>query len=82
MLQCVNFMYRKLEFCGLFQDEDSIPLFYNLSDMVIRGQDIPVQLGPLKQLESLMAEVQAWKESAAKTFLMKNSHFTLLEVMF
>uniref|UniRef100_A0A8C8D6R8 [histone H3]-trimethyl-L-lysine(4) demethylase n=1 Tax=Oncorhynchus tshawytscha TaxID=74940 RepID=A0A8C8D6R8_ONCTS len=63
------------------QDEDSIPLFYNLSDMVIRGQDIPVQLGPLKQLESLMAEVQAWKESAAKTFLMKNSHFTLLEVL-
>uniref|UniRef100_A0A8C7FQA6 [histone H3]-trimethyl-L-lysine(4) demethylase n=1 Tax=Oncorhynchus kisutch TaxID=8019 RepID=A0A8C7FQA6_ONCKI len=63
------------------EDEDSIPLFYNLSDMVIRGQDIPVQLGPLKQLESLMAEVQAWKESAAKTFLMKNSHFTLLEVL-
>ncbi|XP_064778606.1 lysine-specific demethylase 5B-B-like isoform X1 [Oncorhynchus masou masou] len=63
------------------QDEDSIPLFYNLSDMVIRGQDIPVQLGPLKQLESLMAEVQAWKESAAKTFLVKNSHFTLLEVL-
>uniref|UniRef100_A0A8L0DUI1 [histone H3]-trimethyl-L-lysine(4) demethylase n=1 Tax=Oncorhynchus mykiss TaxID=8022 RepID=A0A8L0DUI1_ONCMY len=57
MLQCVNFMYRKLEFY------------------------IPVQLGPLKQLESLMAEVQAWKESAAKTFLMKNSHFTLLEVL-
>uniref|UniRef100_A0A4W5KDI6 [histone H3]-trimethyl-L-lysine(4) demethylase n=1 Tax=Hucho hucho TaxID=62062 RepID=A0A4W5KDI6_9TELE len=63
------------------QDEDSIPLFYNLSDMVIRGQDIPVQLGPLKQLESQVAEVQAWKESAAKTFLMKNSHFTLLEVL-
>uniref|UniRef100_A0A673XQF6 [histone H3]-trimethyl-L-lysine(4) demethylase n=1 Tax=Salmo trutta TaxID=8032 RepID=A0A673XQF6_SALTR len=63
------------------QDEDSIPLFCNLSDMVIRGQDIPVQLGPLKQLESLVAEVQTWKECAAKTFLMKNSHFTLLEVL-
>ncbi|CAB1336535.1 unnamed protein product [Coregonus sp. 'balchen'] len=63
------------------QDGDSIPLFDNLSDMVLQGQAIPVQLDHLKQLESLVAEVQAWKESAAKTFLMKNSHFTLLEVL-
>uniref|UniRef100_A0A4W5NLZ4 [histone H3]-trimethyl-L-lysine(4) demethylase n=1 Tax=Hucho hucho TaxID=62062 RepID=A0A4W5NLZ4_9TELE len=64
-----------------FQDGDSIPLFDNLSDMVLRGQAIPVQLDPLNHLESLVTELQAWKESAAKTFLMKNSHFTLLEVL-
>uniref|UniRef100_A0A673XK43 [histone H3]-trimethyl-L-lysine(4) demethylase n=1 Tax=Salmo trutta TaxID=8032 RepID=A0A673XK43_SALTR len=64
-----------------FQDGDSIPLFDELSDMVIRGQAIPVQLDPLKHLEFLVAELQAWKESAAKIFLIKNSHFTLLEVL-
>uniref|UniRef100_A0A4W5NKB9 [histone H3]-trimethyl-L-lysine(4) demethylase n=1 Tax=Hucho hucho TaxID=62062 RepID=A0A4W5NKB9_9TELE len=63
------------------EDGDSIPLFDNLSDMVLRGQAIPVQLDPLNHLESLVTELQAWKESAAKTFLMKNSHFTLLEVL-
>uniref|UniRef100_A0A8C7JDL2 [histone H3]-trimethyl-L-lysine(4) demethylase n=1 Tax=Oncorhynchus kisutch TaxID=8019 RepID=A0A8C7JDL2_ONCKI len=64
-----------------FQDGESIPLFDKLSDMVLRGQAIPVQLDPLKHLEFLVTELQAWKESAAKTFLMKNSHFTLLEVL-
>uniref|UniRef100_A0A6Q2Z6A5 [histone H3]-trimethyl-L-lysine(4) demethylase n=1 Tax=Esox lucius TaxID=8010 RepID=A0A6Q2Z6A5_ESOLU len=60
---------------------DSIPLFNDFSDMVTRGQAIPVHLDPLKQLESLLSEVHAWKESAAKTFLMNNSHFSLLEVL-
>ncbi|XP_028980169.2 lysine-specific demethylase 5B-B isoform X2 [Esox lucius] len=63
------------------QGEDSIPLFNDFSDMVTRGQAIPVHLDPLKQLESLLSEVHAWKESAAKTFLMNNSHFSLLEVL-
>uniref|UniRef100_A0A8C7VCP3 [histone H3]-trimethyl-L-lysine(4) demethylase n=1 Tax=Oncorhynchus mykiss TaxID=8022 RepID=A0A8C7VCP3_ONCMY len=64
-----------------FQDGESIPLFDKLSDMVLRGQAIPVQLDPLKHLEFLVTELQAWKESAAETFLIKNSHFTLLEVL-
>uniref|UniRef100_A0A8C2K4Z1 [histone H3]-trimethyl-L-lysine(4) demethylase n=1 Tax=Cyprinus carpio TaxID=7962 RepID=A0A8C2K4Z1_CYPCA len=53
----------------------------SLSDMVLRAHAIPVRLGPLDQLEVLVSEVQAWKESAAKTFLIKNSYFTLLEVL-
>lgn len=51
-----------------------------LSDLVLRARTIPVQLEPLERLEALVSEVQAWKESAAKTFLLKNSSFTLLEV--
>ncbi|KAL1020953.1 hypothetical protein UPYG_G00006830 [Umbra pygmaea] len=62
-------------------DEDSIPMFSRLSDVVQRGQAIPVHLEPLKQLETLVSEVHAWKEAAAKTFLIKDSHFTLLEVL-
>uniref|UniRef100_A0A673KCU2 [histone H3]-trimethyl-L-lysine(4) demethylase n=1 Tax=Sinocyclocheilus rhinocerous TaxID=307959 RepID=A0A673KCU2_9TELE len=46
-----------------------------------KAHAIPVRLEPLDQLEVLVSEVQAWKESAAKTFLIKNSHFTLLEVL-
>ncbi|XP_039605355.1 lysine-specific demethylase 5B-like isoform X2 [Polypterus senegalus] len=52
-----------------------------LTDLVTRGRLIPVQLDPLARLESLVSEVQAWKECAAKTFLGKNSPFTLLEVL-
>lgn len=51
-----------------------------LSDMVLRGQAIQVHLEPLDRLESLMAQVQEWKESAAATFLQKDSSLTLLEV--
>lgn len=52
-----------------------------LSDMVLRGQAIQVHLEPLDRLESLMVEIQEWKESAAATFLQKDSTFTLLEVL-
>uniref|UniRef100_A0A667YKH1 [histone H3]-trimethyl-L-lysine(4) demethylase n=1 Tax=Myripristis murdjan TaxID=586833 RepID=A0A667YKH1_9TELE len=57
------------------------PVVDNLSDMVLRGQAIQVYLEPLERLESLVGEVQEWKESAATTFLLKNSPFTLLEVL-
>uniref|UniRef100_A0A3B3V7T9 [histone H3]-trimethyl-L-lysine(4) demethylase n=1 Tax=Poecilia latipinna TaxID=48699 RepID=A0A3B3V7T9_9TELE len=53
----------------------------SLSDMLLRGQAIQVQLEPLDRLESLMADVQKWKESAAATFLLKDSTLTLLEVL-
>uniref|UniRef100_A0AAR2JZ80 [histone H3]-trimethyl-L-lysine(4) demethylase n=1 Tax=Pygocentrus nattereri TaxID=42514 RepID=A0AAR2JZ80_PYGNA len=58
-----------------------VPVLDTLSEMVLRGRAIPVQLDPLERLEALVSEVQAWKESAAKTFLLKNSSFTLLEVL-
>ncbi|XP_035513492.1 lysine-specific demethylase 5B-B isoform X1 [Morone saxatilis] len=57
------------------------PMMDSLSDMVLRGQAIQVHLEPLDRLESLMVEVQEWKESAATTFLQKDSTLTLLEVL-
>lgn len=57
-----------------------MPVLDTLSELVLRGRAIPVQLDPLSRLESLVTEVQAWKECAAKTFLMKNSPYSLLEV--
>ncbi|MCI4380721.1 hypothetical protein PGIGA_G00243430 [Pangasianodon gigas] len=58
-----------------------VPVLDTLSDLVLRARAIPVQLEPLERLEALVSEVQAWKESASKTFLLKNSSFTLLEVL-
>ncbi|XP_066559598.1 lysine (K)-specific demethylase 5Ba isoform X3 [Amia ocellicauda] len=58
-----------------------VPVLDTLAELVIRGRAIPVQLDPLARLESLVSEVQAWKECAAKTFLMKNSPYSLLEVL-
>uniref|UniRef100_A0A6Q2X9X9 [histone H3]-trimethyl-L-lysine(4) demethylase n=1 Tax=Esox lucius TaxID=8010 RepID=A0A6Q2X9X9_ESOLU len=58
-----------------------IPVLDTLTDLVSRAKIIPVWLDPLARLEALISDVQAWKESAAKTFLMKNSPYSLLEVL-
>ncbi|XP_017265109.1 lysine-specific demethylase 5B-B isoform X2 [Kryptolebias marmoratus] len=63
------------------QASGCILLVDSLSDMVLRGQAIQVQLEPLERLESLLADVQQWKESTATTFLQKDSTLTLLEVL-
>ncbi|XP_010730368.2 lysine-specific demethylase 5B-B isoform X3 [Larimichthys crocea] len=63
------------------QASGGVPMMDSLSDMVLRGQAIQVHLEPLDRLESLMVEVQEWKESAATTFLQKDSTLTLLEVL-
>lgn len=57
-----------------------MPVLDTLVELVTRGRCIPVHLSPLPRLESLVAEVQAWKEGAANTFLMENSPYSLLEV--
>ncbi|KAM4587202.1 lysine (K)-specific demethylase 5Ba isoform 1-T1 [Odontesthes bonariensis] len=58
-----------------------IPVLDSLSELVLRAEGIPVRLDPLSRLEALVGDVQSWKESAAKTFLLKNSPFSLLEVL-
>ncbi|XP_029429131.1 lysine-specific demethylase 5B isoform X3 [Rhinatrema bivittatum] len=58
-----------------------VPVLDTLVEFVSRGRSIPVHLDPLPRLQLLVAEVQAWKECAANTFLTKNSPFSLLEVL-
>ncbi|XP_029549584.1 lysine-specific demethylase 5B-B isoform X1 [Salmo trutta] len=58
-----------------------IPVLDTLTDLVSRAKTISVWLDPLARLEALVSDVQAWKEIAAKTFLMKNSPYSLLEVL-
>lgn len=58
-----------------------MPVLDTLIELVTRGRSIPVHLNSLPRLELLVAEVQAWKECAANTFLTENSPYSLLEVL-
>ncbi|MEQ2196393.1 hypothetical protein XENOCAPTIV_024647 [Xenoophorus captivus] len=73
-----RYFYTKTFF--FFQASGCLMMAGSLSDMVLRGQAIQVQLEPLEKLESLMVDVQEWKECAAATFLLKDSTLTLLEL--
>uniref|UniRef100_A0A3P9HBK9 [histone H3]-trimethyl-L-lysine(4) demethylase n=1 Tax=Oryzias latipes TaxID=8090 RepID=A0A3P9HBK9_ORYLA len=63
------------------QSSGCVLMVDSLSDMVLRGQAIQVHLEPLDQLETLLAAVQEWKESAAAAFLQKDLTKNLLEVL-
>uniref|UniRef100_A0A3P9KQV1 [histone H3]-trimethyl-L-lysine(4) demethylase n=1 Tax=Oryzias latipes TaxID=8090 RepID=A0A3P9KQV1_ORYLA len=63
------------------QSSGCVLMVDSLSDMVLRGQAIQVHLDPLDQLETLLAAVQEWKESAAAAFLQKDLTKNLLEVL-
>ncbi|KAF2984275.1 hypothetical protein EK904_002772 [Melospiza melodia maxima] len=58
-----------------------VPVLDTLVELVSRGRSLPVHLEHLPRLEALVAEVQAWKECAANTFLCENSPYSLLEVL-
>ncbi|KAJ8006852.1 hypothetical protein DPEC_G00111520 [Dallia pectoralis] len=52
-----------------------------LESLLSRGRSIPVRLDPLPQVESQVASARAWRERTARTFLKKNSTYTLLQVL-
>uniref|UniRef100_A0A8C7MS39 [histone H3]-trimethyl-L-lysine(4) demethylase n=1 Tax=Oncorhynchus kisutch TaxID=8019 RepID=A0A8C7MS39_ONCKI len=52
-----------------------------LESLLARGRSIPVRLDPLPQVESQVASARAWRERTARTFLKKNSTYTLLQVL-
>ncbi|XP_048409588.1 lysine-specific demethylase 5B-like isoform X3 [Stegostoma tigrinum] len=70
-----------LEEVEIFQSSDEHPPVETLIELVTRGRAIPVRLDPLPQLESLLADVESWRECAAKTFLRKNSTCSLYEAL-
>ncbi|XP_066580391.1 lysine-specific demethylase 5A isoform X2 [Amia ocellicauda] len=52
-----------------------------LESLLARGRSISVRLDPLPQVESQVAAARAWRERTARTFLKKNSTYTLLQVL-
>nr|XP_026236077.1 lysine-specific demethylase 5D-like isoform X2 [Urocitellus parryii] len=63
------------------QNGDHYPCLDDLEGLVAVGRDLPVGLEELKQLELQVLTAHSWKERASKTFLKKNSCYTLLEVL-
>lgn len=61
--------------------ENNLPFYDTLDDMIRKGKIIPLQLDGLAQLETTLSQAKAWKEKTAKTFLRKNSRYTLMEVL-
>ncbi|XP_077540973.1 lysine demethylase 5 isoform X6 [Haemaphysalis longicornis] len=61
--------------------ESKYPYLESLEQLVQRGRPIPLRLEQLPQLESQVAAAKAWKERTARTFLKKNSAYSLLEVL-
>uniref|UniRef100_A0A8C0WD00 [histone H3]-trimethyl-L-lysine(4) demethylase n=1 Tax=Castor canadensis TaxID=51338 RepID=A0A8C0WD00_CASCN len=63
------------------QNGDHYPCLDDLEGLVAVGRDLPVELEELRQLEIQVLTAHSWKEKAFKTFLKKNSCYTLLEVL-
>uniref|UniRef100_A0A667I2P5 Lysine-specific demethylase 5D n=1 Tax=Lynx canadensis TaxID=61383 RepID=A0A667I2P5_LYNCA len=63
------------------QNGDHYPCLDDLEGLVAIGRDLPVGLEELRQLELQVLTAHSWREKASKTFLKKNSCYTLLEVL-
>ncbi|XP_043829645.1 lysine-specific demethylase 5C isoform X2 [Dromiciops gliroides] len=63
------------------QNGDHYPCLDDLEGLVAVGRDLPVSLEELRQLELQVLTAHSWREKASKTFLKKNSCYTLLEVL-
>ena len=65
----------------IFQNGEHFPYLDVLESMVMKGRPIPVRLEQLPQVESQVAAARSWRERTARTFLKKNSPYSLVEVM-
>lgn len=57
------------------------PYYDTVDDLLRKGRNISLQLNDLPTLESTFSQAKAWKEKTARTFLRKNSHYTLMEAL-
>ncbi|XP_066436729.1 lysine-specific demethylase 5C isoform X3 [Eleutherodactylus coqui] len=63
------------------QSGDHYPCLDDLEGLVAVGRDLPVKMDELHQLEVQVAAAHSWRDKATKTFLKKNSCYSLLEVL-
>lgn len=63
------------------QARENFPYYDTLDDLVRKGRNIPLHLEALPMLESTLSQAKVWKERTARTFLRKNSHYTLMEAL-
>ena len=63
------------------EEAEVAPLLETIEGLVTRGRPIALQLEPLSRLEDNVAAAHGWLEKTSRTFLKKNSHLSLLEVI-
>ncbi|XP_030197527.1 lysine-specific demethylase 5A [Gadus morhua] len=63
------------------QNGSSYAYLEQLESLLVRGRSIPIRLDPFVQVESQVGSARAWRERTARTFLKKNSTYTLLQVL-
>ncbi|XP_013414674.1 lysine-specific demethylase 5A-like isoform X2 [Lingula anatina] len=63
------------------QNGEHYPYLDILESLVNRGRPVPVRLDLLPQVESQVAAAKSWRERTARTFLKKNSTYSLVEVL-
>ena len=64
----------------VYQNGEHFPYLDLLESMVVSGRPIPIRLEQLPQVESQVSAARAWRERTARTFLKKNSPYSLVEV--
>lgn len=57
------------------------PYLEALESLMTKAKPIAVRLDPLDELENQIAAAHAWRERTAKTFLRKNTYYSLIEVL-
>uniref|UniRef100_A0A8C9EU68 Lysine demethylase 5A n=1 Tax=Pavo cristatus TaxID=9049 RepID=A0A8C9EU68_PAVCR len=63
------------------QNGNNYAYLEQLESLSAKGRPIPVRLDALPQLESQVAAARAWRERTGRTFLKKNSSYSLLQVL-
>ena len=63
------------------QAGEHYPYLDILEGLVNKGRPIPVRLDHLPQIESQVNAAKSWRERTARTFLKKNSTYSLVEVL-
>ena len=64
----------------VMQDSDRHPHYDTLKRMLAAGRPLPIKLSLLAQLESRFAAAKGWVDRAVRTFMKKNSNWSVLEV--
>lgn len=63
------------------QSKENIPYYDTLEDLSKKAHNIPFQLDALESIDETIAQAKAWRERTARTFLRKNSHYSLMEAL-
>ena len=76
LMQIKHLLYLQIP----LKNGEHFPYLDVLESMVMSGRPVPVRLEQLPQVESQVSAARAWRERTARTFLKKNSPYSLVEV--